>query len=50
MAAINIEYVADDDKLQPGDLIPTITLLAAKTEDGDVVVDPDKVIDVEPQP
>ena len=48
--AINIEYVADADKLLPGDLIPTITLSLQRQETAMVVVDPDKVIDVEPQP
>ena len=47
--AINIEYVADDDRLLPGDLIPTITLsLVRQTEAvGPVSAD---VIDVEPEP
>jgi len=47
--AINIEYVADDDKLLPGDLIPTITLSLVRQKQ---VVEPvlADVIDVEPQP
>jgi len=47
--AINIEYVADSDRLLPGDLIPTITLSLQRQETATVVVDPDKVIDVEAQ-
>ena len=47
--AINIEYVADDDRLLPGDLIPTITLSLVRQKE---VVEPvpADVIDVEPQP
>ena len=47
--AINIEYVADSDRLLPGDLIPTITLSLARQKE---VVEPvpADVIDVEPQP
>jgi hypothetical protein len=47
--AINIEYVADDDRLLPGDLIPTITLSLVRQKE---VVEPVPVdvIDVEPQP
>ena len=47
--AINIDYVANDDRLLPGDLIPTITLsLVRQTEAvGPVSAD---VIDVEPNP
>jgi hypothetical protein len=47
--AINIEYVADNDRLLPGDLIPTITLSLIRQKE---VVEPvpADVIDVEPQP
>ncbi len=47
--AINIEYVADDDRLLPGDLIPTITLSLVRQKE---VVEPvpADVIDVQPQP
>jgi hypothetical protein len=47
--AINIEYVADDERLLPGDLIPTITLSLVRQKE---VVEPvpADVIDVEPQP
>jgi hypothetical protein len=45
--ALNIEYVADDDKLLPGDLIPTITLSLQRQETA--TVDSDTVIDVVPQ-
>jgi hypothetical protein len=47
--AINIEYIADDDRLLPGDLIPTITLSLVRQKE---VVEPvpADVIDVEPQP
>ena len=47
--AINIEYVADDDRLLPGDLIPTITLSLVRQKE---VVEPVPVdvIDLEPQP
>jgi hypothetical protein len=45
--ALNIEYVADGDRLLPGDLIPTITLSLQRQETATVVVDPDKVIDEE---
>ena len=46
--AINIEYVADDDRLLPGDLIPTITLSLVRQKE---VVEPvpADVIDVQPQ-
>ena len=45
--AINLEYVADDDTLLPGDLIPTVTFSLQRQKTATVVVDPDKVIDVE---
>jgi hypothetical protein len=45
--ALNIEYVADDDKLLPGDLIPTITLSLQRQKTA--TVDSDTVIDVVPQ-
>ena len=47
--AINIEYVADNDTLLPGDLIPTIMLSLVRQKE---VVEPvpADVIDVEPQP
>ena len=47
--AVNLEYIRDDDKLLPGDLIPTITLSLARQKE---VVEPvpADVIDVEPQP
>ena len=47
--AINIEYVADDDRLLPGDLIPTITLSLVRQKE---IVEPvpADVIDAEPQP
>ncbi len=47
--AINIEYVADDDRLLPGDLIPTITLSLVRQKE---VVEPvpADAIDVQPQP
>ena len=47
--AINIAYVADDDRLLPGDLIPTITLSLLRQKE---IVEPvpADVIDVEPQP
>ena len=44
---LNIEYVADDDKLLPGDLIPTITLSLQRQKTA--TVDSDTVIDVVPQ-
>ena len=47
--AINIEYVADDDRLLPGDLIPTITLALVRQTEA-VGPMPADVIDVEPQP
>ena len=47
--AINIEYVADDDRLLPGDLIPTITLSLERQKTAVEPV-PADVIDVEPQP
>ena len=47
--SINIEYVADDDRLLPGDLIPTITLSLVRQKEG-VEPLPADVIDVEPQP
>ncbi len=47
--AISMEYVNDGDKLLPGDLIPTITFSLQRQKEANVVVDPDKVIDVEPQ-
>ena len=47
--AINIEYVADDDRLLPGDLIPTITLALVRQTEA-VGPLPADVIDVEPQP
>ena len=47
--AINIEYVADADRLLPGDLIPTITLSLVRQKEG-VEPLPADVIDVEPQP
>ena len=47
--AINIEYVADDDRLLPGDLIPTITLSLVRQKEVFEPV-PADVIDVEPQP
>jgi spore germination protein YaaH len=47
--AINLQYVADDDRLLFGDLIPTITLsLTRQTEAVGPV--PAEVIDVESQP
>jgi len=47
--AVNLEYVKHDDKLFPGDLIPTITLsLTRQTEPVGPV--PADVIDVEPNP
>ena len=47
--AINIEYVADDDRLLPGDLIPTITLSLVRQKK---VVEPvpADAIDVQPRP
>lgn len=47
--AIDVEYVKDADQLHAGDLIPTITFSLQRQKEADVVVDPDKVIDVEPQ-
>jgi hypothetical protein len=44
--ALNIEYVADGDKLIPGDLIPTITLSLVRQTKTVERVDPDKVIDL----
>ena len=46
--AINLEYVADGDKLLPGDLIPTITLSLDRQKEAMEPV-PADVIDVEPQ-
>jgi hypothetical protein len=47
--ALSIEYVADDDRLLPGDLIPTITLsLVHQKEVAEPV--PADVIDAEAQP
>ena len=44
--AINIEYVADDDRLLPGDLIPTITFTLKRQETAVEAAEPDKVINV----
>ena len=49
-AAIDIAYATEADQLQPGDLIPTITFSLQRQKTATVVVDPDNVIDVEPQP
>ena len=38
--AVNLEYVRDDDKLIPGDLIPTITFALARQRR---VIDPDAI-------
>ena len=46
--AVNLEYVRDDDKLLPGDLIPTITLSLNRQERA-VNPMPADTIDVEPQ-
>lgn len=46
--AVNLEYVTDDDKLVPGDLIPTITF-SLKRQEIAVEPVPADVIDVEPQ-
>mgnify|MGYP000986561049 FL=1 len=46
--AVNLEYVTDDDKLVPGDLIPTITL-SLKRQEIAVEPVPAEPIDVEPQ-
>lgn len=48
--AIDIAYAAETDRLQPGDLIPTLTFSVQRQREPTVVVDRDKVIDVEPQP
>jgi len=48
--AIDVEYVMDADQLQAGDLIPAITFSLQRQKEANVVVDPDNVIDVEPQP
>jgi hypothetical protein len=47
--AINIEYVADDDRLLPGDLIPTITFSLLRQKEAAEPV-PADVIDVESLP
>ncbi len=47
--AVNLEYVRDDDKLLPGDLIPTITLSLNRQERAVKPV-PTGTIDVEPNP
>jgi hypothetical protein len=44
--ALNIEYVADGDRLIPGDLIPTVTLSLVRQTETVERVDPDKVIDL----
>jgi hypothetical protein len=49
-AAIDVAYAGEADQLQPGDLIPTVTFSLQRQKMATVVVDPDKVIDVEPQP
>ena len=46
--AVEIEYVNDDDKLIPGDLIPTITLSLTRQKEA-VEPIPAEAIDVKPQ-
>jgi hypothetical protein len=47
--AIVIAYETETDQLQPGDLIPTVTFSLQRQRVATVPIDPDKVIDVEPQ-
>jgi hypothetical protein len=47
--AIDVAYETEADQLQPGDLIPTVTFSLQRQKTANVVVDPDKVINVEPQ-
>jgi len=47
--AIDVAYETETDQLQPGDLIPTVTFSLQSQKTANVVVDPDKVINVEPQ-
>ena len=47
--AVNLEYVKDDDKLLPGDLIPTVAF-SLKRQERDAEPMPADVIDVEAQP
>jgi hypothetical protein len=47
--AIDVAYETETDQLQPGDLIPTITFSLQRQKMATMPVDPDKVIDVEPQ-
>ena len=45
----SVAYETETDQLQPGDLIPTVTFSLQRQKTANVVVDPDKVIDLEPQ-
>ncbi len=48
--AINVEYARDTDQLQVGDLIPTLTFSLQRQKVANVVMDPEKVIDMEQSP
>jgi hypothetical protein len=47
--AVEIAYETEADELQPGDLVPIVTFSLQRQRAATVPVDPDKVIDVEPQ-